>query len=180
MALTPSTTMPLGTAAPDFSLPEPSSGTWRTLTELRGDRATLVMFICNHCPYVKHIEQGLIDFARDYRDKGLGIIAISANDADNYPEDGPEQIAAARYPFAYLYDESQQVARAYDAAHTPDLFLFDAQLQCVYRGQFDASRPGSGEPVTGGDLRSAVDQLLEHGHIDMEQVPGIGCSIKWK
>ena len=182
MALTPSTMMPLGTKAPDFSLVEPKSGARLCLEELRGDRATLVMFICNHCPYVQHIEQGLIDFATDYRNSGLGIVAISANDADNYPADRPEKIAeqAAAYPFPYLYDESQAVARAYGAACTPDLFLFDAGLQCVYRGQFDAARPGSDQPVTGADLRNAVDQYMATGHINMVQTPSIGCNIKWK
>jgi len=181
MALTESTMMPLGTPAPDFTLPEPrEAGHPCGLVQVRGEHATLVCFICNHCPFVQHIEAALIQLGMDYLPRGVGMVAISANDARAFPEDGPAQMAAKVYPFPYLYDETQQVARAYGAACTPDLFLFDEQLRCVYRGQFDASRPGNNEPVTGAALRSALEALLAGQLPSVDQRPSIGCSIKWK
>ncbi len=184
MALTPSSMLPLGTRAPGFSLPDTVSGNTFSLEQLRGGRATLVMFICNHCPYVKHVNAELVRLALDYGVRGISFIAISANDAVNYPEDAPGPMKqAARslgYPFPYLYDESQAVARAYRAACTPDFFLFDAELRCVYRGQLDDSRPGNGRPVSGADLRASFDALLANQPVNPDQKPSMGCNIKWR
>ena len=184
MAQTPSTMLPLGTPAPDFSLPEPMTGKTVSLGDFQDAPALLVMVICNHCPFVKHIRQGLVQFARDYPAKDLAIVAISANDAANYPDDSPAKIAEEAktfgYPFPYLHDESQTVAKAYHAACTPDFFLFDASRKLVYRGQFDGSRPGNKLPVTGSDLRAAVDALLAGQPVPSAQQPSIGCNIKWK
>lgn len=184
MAATPSAMMPLGTKAPDFSLNDTVSGKKLSLSELKGERATLVMFICNHCPYVLHVNDELVRVARDYRPNGVSFIAISSNDAENYPQDGPElmkeQAKKVGYPFPYLYDESQDVARAYNAACTPDLFLFDHDLKCVYRGQLDGSRPKNDIPVTGKDLRAALDAVLAGKEVSKHQIPSIGCNIKWK
>lgn len=183
MALTPSTMLPLGVVAPDFELPDVVSGERRSLAALKAERATLIMFICNHCPYVKHVLAGLVQLGRDYRVPGVGLIAISSNDASAYPEDAPDRMAelarSAGFPFPYLYDESQAVARAYQAACTPDFFLFDGALRLVYRGQLDDSRPGNGRPVTGADLRAALDALLAGRAIDPRQTASIGCNIKW-
>lgn len=184
MSLTPSSMMPLGTVAPGFRLPDAVSGRTLALADVRGKRATVVMFICNHCPYVKHVRAGLAQFARDYASHGVGVVAISSNDAERYPEDGPEEMRLeARqqdYPFPYLFDESQDVARAYSAACTPDFFVFDANLECAYRGQFDGSRPGNGIPVSGADLRSALDALVAGRDVNPDQKPSVGCNIKWK
>lgn len=180
MALTPSTMLSLGTAAPEFTLPEPKSGQSISLQQLAGEKGTLVMFICNHCPFVKHIESALIKLGEDYVQSGIGIIAVNSNDADNYPEDSPARMAEKAYPFPYLYDESQQVAKAYDAACTPDFFLFDGDLKLVYRGQFDDSRPGNSEPVTGKDLRDAMDAIGAGQDVSETQHPSIGCNIKWR
>ena len=184
MAQTASTMLPLGTPAPDFSLPEPMTGKTVSLGDFQDAPALLVMVICNHCPFVKHIRQGLVQFARDYPAKDLAIVAISANDAANYPDDSPAKIAEEAktfgYPFPYLHDESQAVAKAYHAACTPDFFLFDASRKLVYRGQFDGSRPGNKLPVTGSDLRAAVDALLAGQPVPSAQQPSIGCNIKWK
>jgi thiol-disulfide isomerase/thioredoxin len=182
MAQTASTMLPLGTPAPDFSLPEPATGQTLSLSDFQSALALLVMVICNHCPFVKHIRQGLIQFAHDYQPKGLAIVAISANDVANYPDDRPAKMAeeAKTYPFPYLYDESQATAKAYHAACTPDFFLFDADRKLVYRGQFDGSRPGNNIPVTGADLRAAADAVLTGQPISPEQKPSIGCNIKWK
>ena len=184
MAQTASTMLPLGTPAPDFSLPEPMTGKTVSLGDFQDAPALLVMVICNHCPFVKHIRQGLVQFARDYPAKDLAIVAISANDAANYPDDSPAKIAEEAktfgYPFPYLHDESQTVAKAYHAACTPDFFLFDAGRKLVYRGQFDGSRPGNKVPVTGSDLRAAVDALLAGQPVPSAQQPSIGCNIKWK
>jgi peroxiredoxin len=178
-----STMLPLGTVAPDFRLPTPD-GRWVARDDLAGAPALLVMFICNHCPYVVHIRGGLAAFARDYHERGLAIVGINANDVAGYPDDRPEKMAdearAAGYVFPYLYDETQAVAKAYRAACTPDFFLFDRQRQLVYRGQFDDSRPGSGRPVTGADLRAAADAVLAGRDAPAEQRPSIGCNIKWK
>jgi peroxiredoxin len=178
-----STMLPLGTPAPAFSLPEPLTGRTVSLADYAG-RALLVMFICNHCPYVQHIRAGLAQLGRDYEGSRLGIVAVSANDPAAYPDDAPEELArAARahgYHFPYLYDESQQAARSYTAACTPDFFLFDAAHRLVYRGRFDASRPGSDIPVTGAELRRAVDAVLAGEPVPSEQLPSLGCSIKWR
>ncbi len=184
MARTPSNMIPLGTKAPDFKLPDTVSGQTVSLNELKGTQATVVMFICNHCPFVKHVNAGMVAMAKDYQSMGIGFIAISSNDVLNYPDDAPDLMTVnAReegYPFPYLYDESQEVAKAYDAACTPDFYLFDRNLQLVYRGQMDDSRPGNGIPVTGKDLRAAIDTLLSGGKINAIQKPSIGCNIKWK
>jgi peroxiredoxin len=183
MAATPSNMLPLGTAAPPFALPD-TEGHLVSLDDARGAPALLVMFICNHCPYVIHLRAALSDLARDYAPRGVAIVGISSNDAERYPEDGPEAMrrvrAEAGWDFPYLYDETQEVARAYQAACTPDLYLFDASLRLVYRGQFDDSRPHNGVPVTGRDLRAALDAVLEGRPVSAEQRPSIGCSIKWK
>lgn len=184
MAQTASTMLPLGTPAPDFSLPEPMTGQIRTLGDFEGHRALLVLFICNHCPFVKHIRQGLMAFARDYQPRGLAMVAINANDVLNYPDDSPAKMAEEAkifgYSFPYLYDESQTTATAFQAACTPDFFLFDANRRLVYRGQFDSSRPGSSIPVTGNDLRAAVDAVLAAKPVSPDQKPSLGCNIKWK
>ena len=183
MAKTPSTMLALGTRAPDFRLPDTEGA-----VVSRDDSATapglLVMFLCNHCPYVQHIRGGLADFAREYRAKGLAIVAINANDVSSHPDDSPEKMKVEKkgygYVFPYLYDESQEVAKAYAAACTPDFFLFDGARQLVYRGQFDDSRPGNGVAVTGKDLRAACEALLSGRPITADQRPSIGCNIKWK
>lgn len=185
MALTYSTmAMPLGAVAPDFTLPDTVSGKLYSLSELRSDKATLIMFICNHCPFVQHIQPELVRLGNDYLPKGVSIVAISSNDIEAYPEDAPEKMreVALRlgYRFPYLYDETQAVAKAYQAACTPDFFLFDGTLRLVYRGQLDDSRPGNGIPVTGKDLRAALNALLEGRPVPTEQKPSVGCNIKWK
>ncbi len=182
MAQTSSTMLPLGTLAPAFSLPEPATDKTVSLDDFQDAPALLVMVICNHCPFVKHIRAELARFGRDYQAKGLAMVAISANDVANHPDDSPTKIAeeAKTYPFPYLYDESQAVAKAYRAACTPDFFLFDADRKLVYRGQFDGSRPGNNIPVTGADLRAAVDAVLAGQSVAVEQKPSIGCNIKWK
>ncbi len=184
MALTQSNMLPLGTKAPDFRLPDTVSGKEMTFADVKGARGTVVMFICNHCPYVKHVNDELVRLANDYLPKGIGFVAISSNDVENYPDDSPdkmrEQALALGYPFPYLYDETQEVARAYDAACTPDFYLFDADDRLVYRGRLDDSRPGSDVPVTGKDLRAALDALLAGKPIPEPQYPSMGCNIKWK
>ena len=183
MALTPSNMLPLGTAAPDFALPDTVSGAVKRLADVRGAQGTVVMFICNHCPYVKHVNDELVRVAKDYGPRGIGFVAISANDAANYPEDAPDKMTqyARRlgYPFPYLHDETQAVARAYQAACTPDLFLFDAGLRLAYRGQLDETRPGKGMP-NGKDLRAALEALLAGRAPSPDQKPSVGCNIKWK
>jgi len=183
MAVTPSTMLKLGTPAPDFRLPD-LAGLMVSVDDFKSAPALLVMFICNHCPFVKHIRPGLSVFAREYQAKGLAIVGINSNDAGEYPEDSPDQmvkeIKSAGYVFPYLYDETQSVAKAYRAACTPDFFLFDAARTLVYRGQFDDSRPGNGLPVTGKDLRAAADAALAGRPIPKDQKPSIGCNIKWK
>lgn len=185
MAATPSNMMPLGTKAPDFQLPDTISGKHFSLSDLQGEKGTLILFICNHCPYVLHIKQQLITIAKHYLSQGIATIAISANDVINFAQDAPDKMQAVMAewgnPFAaYLYDESQDVAKAYQAACTPDIYLFDAQLSCVYRGRLDGATPKNDVPVTGGDLRAAIEALLAGGPIDREQIPSIGCNIKWK
>lgn len=183
MALTPSTMLALGTEAPAFRLPDPN-GKLVALEDFREAPALLVAFLCNHCPYVQHIREGFARFAKEYRAKGLAIVAINSNDAKSHPEDSPaamaREIERFGYEFPYLVDESQSVAKAYRAACTPDFFLFDAGRKLVYRGQFDASRPGNAVPVTGADLRVAADAALAGRAISPDQKPSIGCNIKWK
>lgn len=185
MAATESTMMPLGTIAPVFDLLDTMTGSNKSLQELRGDRGTLVMFICNHCPYVMHIKQQLIEIAGQYASLGVSVVAISSNDVVNYPQDAPDKMRDLMRewgsPFAaYLYDESQEVAKAYQAACTPDFYLFDADLVCVYRGRLDGSTPKNDIPSTGVDLRAALDGMLAGQPINPEQKPSIGCNIKWK
>jgi len=183
MALTESTMLELGTAAPDFALRDVVTGKTLRRDDFRGQSGLLVMFICTHCPYVKHIEKSLAQLGSDYSGK-LGIVAISSNDAQNYPDDSPEglkkQAQRLGFAFPYLYDESQAIARAYDAACTPDIYLFDKDFKLVYRGQFDGARPGNNEPVTGKDLRIATDAVLRGEKPGTDQKASIGCNIKWK
>jgi peroxiredoxin len=180
MARTPSTMVALGSPAPDFSLMNPANNTKVARDELVKAKGLLVIFMCNHCPFVKHILDGLKALGNDYHNSDIGIVAISSNDAQHYPEDAPEKMPQLNLGFAYLYDETQEIAKAYDAACTPDFFLYDSNLKLVYRGQFDDSRPGNEVPVTGKDLRAAMDALLEGKEISAEQVPSLGCNIKWK
>ncbi len=184
MALTPTNIIPLGFPAPNFLLPDIPSGRNISYADIKGEKGTLVMFICNHCPYVKHIVHELVNLANDYLPKGIGFVAINSNDVENYPEDSPEKMkefaALHRFPFPYLFDESQEVAKAYDAACTPDFDLFDAEDNCVYRGRLDGSRPGNEVPVNGVDMRQALDKLLAGIPISSEQQPSMGCNIKWK
>jgi len=176
--------VPLGSQAPDFALPDTVSGETLQLQDLKSDKATVIMFICNHCPFVKHVQAELVRLAGDYQPKGVSFVAISSNDAASHPEDGPDRMRAVareqQYPFPYLHDESQQTARAYDAACTPDFFVYDGQLKLVYRGQLDDSRPGGAAPVTGRDLRTALDALLAGRAVPADQKPSIGCNIKWR
>ena len=183
MARTPSTMLALGTKAPDFRLPD-TDGRAVALSDFAGKKALLVMFICNHCPFVKHVQAELARLGGECDGKGVGVVAISSNDVGQYPDDGPaamkEEKARAGYVFPYLFDETQEVAKAYRAACTPDLFLFDAQQRLVYRGQLDDSRPGNGVPVTGKDLRAAIDAVLAGHPVDERQKASLGCNIKWK
>ena len=185
MALTPSNSeLKFGSIAPDFALLEPKSGSTLSLNELKSDIGTVIMFICNHCPYVIHIAEGISRFAKDYTQKGISVIAINSNDYYNYPDDSPEKmvetIAKNDYIFPYLIDENQDVAKLYSAACTPDIFLFNNKMELVYHGQFDSSRPGNGIAVTGNDLRNAVDNLIANKEITANQIPSVGCNIKWK
>jgi len=183
MALTPSTMLPLGTTAPDFRLPD-TNGKTVSLADFKDKPALLVIFMCNHCPYVKHIRAGLSQLARDCLPRGAAIVGINANDVANYPEDSParmaQEVKSAGYIFPYLYDETQAIAKAYRAACTPDIYLFDKNRNLVYRGQFDDSRPGNGIPITGKDLRAALDAVLAGKPVPADQKASIGCNIKWK
>jgi len=174
----------LGTAAPPFSLPDTVSGKPVRLEDIEAERALVVMFICNHCPYVIHVKPEIARIAREYAKKGVGFVAISSNDVEQYPEDGPEEMKAfageAGFDFPYLYDASQQVAKAYSAACTPDFYVFDSGHKLVYRGRIAASRPKNDEPLTGADLRAALNALLEDRHVPGKQYPSVGCNIKWK
>ena len=181
--------LPLGTEAPDFALPDVVTGDTVKLADVSDAPALVVMFICRHCPYVRHVRAGIAQLGRDHVDSGLAIVAISANDPETYPEDAPESLAEeareAGYTFPYLFDESQEVAKAYHAACTPDFFLFGEDRRLVYRGQFDDSRPGNsrpgnGRPVTGADLRAAIEATLQGRAVAENQVPSVGCSIKWR
>ena len=183
MAETPSTMVPLGTPALDFRLPD-TTGKAVALGDFTDAPALLVVFMCNHCPFVQHIRTGLAQFARDYQPRGLAMVGINSNDVATYPEDSPakmaEEVQRAGYVFPYLYDATQAVAKAYRAACTPDFFLYDRNRRLVYRGQFDDSRPGNGRPITGADLRAAADAVLQGRDVPVEQKPSIGCNIKWK
>jgi peroxiredoxin len=180
--MTASTMLPLGTKAPDFSLPN-IDGATVSLSDFTDAKALVVMFICNHCPFVKHLADDLAQFGHEYQQQGVAIVAISSNDVSAHPADSPEQMVHEAenrgYSFPYLYDETQEVAKAYKAACTPDFYVFDKDQKLVYRGQFDASRPNSGIPVTGEDLRRAVDAVLADGEVPTQQTPSIGCNIKW-
>jgi len=184
MALTESTMLELGTVAPDFALTDAVSGKTVKRDDFKGKKGLVVLFICAHCPYVKHIEKSLGKLGADYAGKPLGIVAISSNDVTTHPADSPaglkQQAKENGFAFPYLYDESQDVAKAYNAACTPDPYLFDADFKLVYRGQYDDSRPGNGVPVTGKDLRAAIDAVLAGKPVAKEQKPSIGCNIKWK
>jgi peroxiredoxin len=184
MALTASNPFPLGTKAPDFKLPDTKSGMQMDLMQLKGEKGTAIFFICNHCPFVIHVNDELVRMAKEYEEKGIGFIAISSNNVETHPQDGPEfmkeHAEKQGYPFPYLYDETQEIAKAYDATCTPDLYLFDADLKAVYHGQLDGSRPGKDIPVTGEDFRNAMDQLLAGNGPIEDQQPSIGCGIKWK
>ena len=184
MVLTPSTMLPLGTTAPDFTLPDTTTGNPLTLQAVQGDKGLLVMFICCHCPFVKHIQTQLTALGKDYHCQGINIVAISANDIENYPDDAPDKLQAMAiewgFTFPVLYDETQAVAQAYKAACTPDFFLFDGDLKLVYRGQLDESRPGNDAPLDGKDLQAAMDLVLAGKPVPETQKPSIGCNIKWK
>lgn len=184
MARTESNEFAVGTKAPDFSLPNTVDDKTYSLNDLKGEKGTIIFFICNHCPFVIHVNEELVKLANDYLDKGIKCIAISSNDVENYPQDAPhlmKKLAAEQgYPFPYLYDETQEVAKAYNAACTPDFYIFDADLKAVYHGQLDDSRPGNGKPVTGKDIRAALDNLLENNTALAIQKPSMGCGIKWK
>ena len=184
MALTPSNMLPVGTKAPEFSLIDTKDNKIKSLQDLKGKAGTLVMFICNHCPFVIHVNKELVRLTIDYKSKGINCIAISSNDVENYPDDSPELMKLLakekEFNFPYLYDESQEVAKMYDAACTPDFFLYDSEKKLVYRGQLDGSRPGNKIPVTGFDLRNAIDCLISDVENTEVQKPSIGCNIKWK
>ena len=185
MAATHSNMMPLGTTAPDFDLLDTVTGSNKSLQELKGEEGTVVIFMCNHCPYVIHVKDQLIDIAKSYAPKGIQTIAISSNEIEHYPQDAPDKMkglmAQWGHPFAaYLYDESQEAAKAYQAACTPDIYLLDANLACVYRGRLDGSTPKNDVPSTGEDLRNALDCLLAGKPISAAQIPSVGCNIKWK
>ena len=185
MARTPTTSVPLGFDAPPFTLPDTVSGTPKSSADLMAGGPTVVVFMCNHCPFVVHILPEFVAFAHEYMARGVNVVAISSNDVENYPMDSPELMKALAkemdFRFPYLYDEGQEVARAYQAACTPDFSVFDAHRKCVYRGQFDGARPGNDVPVTGADMRRVLDQLLAGEAVPEEgQVPSLGCNIKWK
>lgn len=184
MALTASSMLALGTKAPDFKLMDTVTGQSHSLKDAKESIGTVIMFICNHCPYVKHVIHELVQLAKDYQAKGVSFIAISANDAAGYPEDAPEKMIQLakqlHFSFPYLYDETQSTAKAYHATCTPDFFIFDKDLLCVYRGQLDGSRPSNKIPVTGKDIRSALDNILRGESVNLQQIPSMGCNIKWK
>ena len=184
MALTESNMLPLGTQAPAFSLPDTISDTMISLSDIASDKATVIMFLCNHCPFVIHVNAEIANVVRDYKARGVSFVGISSNDVVKYPQDGPDKMkthaAVVGYDFPYLYDASQAVAKAYDAACTPDFYLFDGAMKLVYRGRLDASRPGNRNPLNGSDLRAAIDAVLDGGTVTDRQYPSAGCNIKWK
>lgn len=184
MALIASNMLPLGATAPDFNLPDTRNDTMVSLQSIQSDIATVVVFACNHCPFVLHIQKKLVALANTYQEKGIAFAVISSNDIEEYPDDAPDKMRAHaeqyQFSFPYLYDESQSVAKAYQAACTPDFYVFDQALKCVYRGRFDASTPGKETPVTGEDLSAALDAVLANEPVNPEQKPSMGCNIKWK
>ncbi|NOQ92518.1 MAG: redoxin domain-containing protein [Flavobacteriaceae bacterium] len=184
MSRTPSNMLPLGTKAPNFNLQDAISNKYLTLEKLKGGNATVIFFICNHCPFVIHVNEELVSISNDFSEKGISFIAISSNDIVNYPQDAPDLMKKValnlKYPFPYLFDDTQDVAKAFDAACTPDTYVFDKNLELVYRGQLDDSRPDNGIPVTGKDVRNALNNLLDGNEISKNQKPSIGCNIKWK
>ena len=184
MALTASNPFPLGTIAPEFSLFDTVSKKTLNLQQLKGNKVTVVMFICNHCPFVIHVNSKLIELANSYNKQEVSFIAISSNDVENYPQDAPELMTELakkeKYPFPYLYDETQEVAKAYDAACTPDFYVFDADLKSTYHGQLDDSRPGNDKSLTGNDLKNAIEQTIQNKNPLEAQKPSMGCGIKWK
>lgn len=184
MSFTESNMLPIGTKAPDFKLPDTVSGKEMSLKDLQSDQATVVMFLCNHCPYVLHVNEEIVRVVDDYADKGVSFVGISSNDVENYPQDGPDKMkehaAEVGYEFPYLYDETQAVAKAYDAACTPDFYVFDGDGKLAYRGRLDDSRPKNDNPLTGKDLRAAIDSVLAAKPVPEPQYPSGGCNIKWK
>lgn len=184
MTAVPSNMLELGTIAPEFVLPDTISGKELSLESIQSDLATVIMFICNHCPYVKHVNKEIVSMANDYQDRGVSFVAISSNDILAYPADSPERMKEVAlqhgYPFPYLYDEDQSVAKAYQAACTPDFYVFDGQMKLVYRGQLDGSRPRNDVPPTGEDVRAALEAILAGEVVSAEQRPSLGCNIKWK
>ncbi|BCA95490.1 thioredoxin family protein [Legionella antarctica] len=184
MSKTASNMLPLGTIAPDFELKDVTTGNRIKLNDSTDYIATVIMFICNHCPYVKHLNANLTQLANEYSSKNIRFLAINSNDVESYPDDSPENMRitakSEHYPFPYLYDETQEVAKAYNAACTPDFYVFDTKLCLVYRGQFDDSRPGNNIPVSGDSIRKALDCLISPCNLDFEQKPSLGCNIKWK
>lgn len=184
MALVESNMIPLGTTAPEFHLPDTVSGTSQTFNDIKGERGTVVLFLCNHCPYVIHVNEELVKIAQEYSPKAIGFVAISSNDIEKYPDDAPDKMKLVakvlKYPFPYLYDESQEVAKSYAAACTPDIYVFDNHDALVYRGRLDDSRPGNDQPLTGHDLRLALDLMIRGEHPLIKQYPSAGCNIKWK
>lgn len=183
MARTPSNMLPLGTKAPKFELLDTVSNKKCSLDDLKGEKGTVIMFICNHCPFVIHVNPMIVKLAKEYQEKGISFVAISSNDVENYPQDAPhlmkDKAQEEDYTFPYLYDETQEVAKAYDAACTPDFYLFDSEMKLVYRGQLDDSRPGNDVPLTGTDLKNAMDAVLDGKAVVAEQKPSLGCNIKW-
>ncbi len=183
MAVTESTNLPIGTEAPNFHLRDTVSDNYYSLDDLKSNVATVIMFICNHCPFVIHVNQELVNIANEYKNKGVSFIAISSNDVEGYPEDSPDKMSIVakvlKFPYPYLYDKRQEVAKAYDAVCTPDFYVFDGDMKLSYRGRLDASRPGNSTPVTGEDMRAAIDSTISGDSIS-EQLPSVGCSIKWK
>ena len=184
MALTESNMLPLGTVAPDFTLPDTVSGKMINLKDIATGKATVVMFLCNHCPYVIHVNPEIVRIVHDFKEKNVNFVGISSNNVEKYPADSPEKMKVLAeevgYTFPYLYDETQEVAKAYDAACTPDFYVFDEQRKLVYRGRIDDSRPNSGKPLTGKDLREAINAVLEGREVSSRQYPSAGCNIKWK
>ncbi len=184
MAFTESTMLPLGTKAPDFTLPDTISATYKSLKDIASDKATVVMFLCNHCPYVVYVNPEIVRIVRDYEPKGVSFVGISSNDAEKYPDDGPDRMTIhaeqVGYKFPYLYDKTQEVAKAYDAACTPDFYVFDGDLKLAYRGRIDGARPKNDLPLTGEDLRAALDAVLAGEPVTEKQYPSGGCNIKWK
>jgi thiol-disulfide isomerase/thioredoxin len=184
MSATPSNMLELGKIAPSFNLSEPLTGKMVSLDSIKSDKATVIMFTCNHCPFVLHVNDELVRLGNDYKEQGVSFVAISSNDVDNYPQDSPEKMAGVAeklaYPFPYLYDETQGIAKAYKAACTPDFYIFDKEMKLVYRGQLDDSRPGNSAAIDGKDIRAALDSILAGKEVNPEQIPSIGCNIKWK